>query len=999
MRKPKRSRNGCQAGERSACEFGAQAVEPAQHSRLARRAVEGLLGEADQFGRVERRAESLEAHRGDLPVAVAARAAQQVDLLGQALDEGCAQLTQQRRVLARRGRQRRVKISGFVGHSPSIVEEFLRRGLSYLALWYFARMTNRKNLVAVGSQAEGEAAGAAEAAILAGEDARVEDAAAPAEDFISPDRPARRRERFGWILPALAILAVLDWTVFFGLVHRQAMLAGASPAQWAAWIVDWSVPVVLVVALWLLAMRNSRREAARFGHAARELSHESAVLERRLAVVNRELSLARDFMAAQSRDLESLGRVAGERLSEHADRLQDLVRDNGAQVEAIGRVSTTALENMDRLRDDLPVISNSARDVASQIGHAGSVAKDQLEELVAGFNRLNQFGEASGRQVTKLRGKVDEALAAFATQAAQLETIAGSRFAELAERSAAFRAELDGREVEAFAAIRRRADTLHEELAGRQLELEGAESSALGALRQRMDLLRDEGTRLADTLRSGERDAATAWSAAVTDLEQRMGETIQRITEVDQDAMDTARQRLANLRAEAQLVEETLAERVEVFEALRTDRVAAADARETAALEALEQRIVAFDEQIAERQQEHLAHVSGLAERGDALAQRLAELSAEMDRLSAQGQTTQSELTDSADGLTARLAESQALIEKSGEQVGRLTNDSVRLLELIRASSEHSGTDLPQAISEAEARLAAFERQAGALQGLIADTGEKGAALAAHVDAAHANGTATLEQLTELEGRLGELARGSEALAAQARGELGEAIATLEGASRSVFAGFQDEQAEAIRGMAERIAGDSAAAIEQALRDNAASTITELEDAAKRASERGRETAVQLRDQLAAVNELAGNLERRVAHARERAEEQVDNDFTRRMALITESLNSNAIDISKAFANDVTDTAWASYLRGDRGIFTRRAVRLLDTQSARAVAAIYEEDGDFRETVNRYIHDFEAMLRSVLSTRDGHALAVTLLSSDMGKLYVALAQAIERLRS
>jgi hypothetical protein len=39
------------------------------------------------------------------------------------------------------------------------------------------------------------------------------------------------------------------------------------------------------------------------------------------------------------------------------------------------------------------------------------------------------------------------------------------------------------------------------------------------------------------------------------------------------------------------------------------------------------------------------------------------------------------------------------------------------------------------------------------------------------------------------------------------------------------------------------------------------------------------------------------------------------------------------------------------------------------------------------------------MLRSVLSTRDGHALAVTLLSSDMGKLYVALAQAIERLRS
>jgi hypothetical protein len=356
-------------------------------------------------------------------------------------------------------------------------------------------------------------------------------------------------------------------------------------------------------------------------------------------------------------------------------------------------------------------------------------------------------------------------------------------------------------------------------------------------------------------------------------------------------------------------------------------------------------------------------------------------------------------LADSAEALTARLAESQALIERSGDQLGRLTSDSVRLLELIRASAEHGATDLPQAISSAEARLAAFERQAGALQALIADTGEKGAALATHIDSARANGTATFAQLTELEERLAELARGSEALAAQARSELGEAIASLEGASRSVFTGFHEEQAEAIRGMAERLAGDSAQAIEQALRANAADAIADLEAAAQRAGERGRETAIQLRDQLAAVNELAGNLERRVAYAREQAEEQVGDDFARRMALITESLNSSAIDISKAFSTEVTDTAWASYLRGDRGIFTRRAVRLLDHGEARAVAEIYEADSDFRETVNRYIHDFEAMLRSVLSTRDGHALAVTLLSSDMGKLYVALAQAIERLRA
>jgi len=147
------------------------------------------------------------------------------------------------------------------------------------------------------------------------------------------------------------------------------------------------------------------------------------------------------------------------------------------------------------------------------------------------------------------------------------------------------------------------------------------------------------------------------------------------------------------------------------------------------------------------------------------------------------------------------------------------------------------------------------------------------------------------------------------------------------------------------------------------------------------------------------VDELAGNLERRVSQARTRAEEQVDNDFARRVALITEALNSYAIDIAKALSSEVTDTAWSAYLKGDRGVFTRRAVRLLEPTEAKDVVRIYEEDGEFREHVSRYIHDFEAMLRQLLSTRDGHALGVTLLSSDMGKLYVALAQAIERLRT
>ena len=73
-------------------------------------------------------------------------------------------------------------------------------------------------------------------------------------------------------------------------------------------------------------------------------------------------------------------------------------------------------------------------------------------------------------------------------------------------------------------------------------------------------------------------------------------------------------------------------------------------------------------------------------------------------------------------------------------------------------------------------------------------------------------------------------------------------------------------------------------------------------------------------------------------------------------------------------------------------------MRLLDSGEAREIQRHYEEEPDFREQVNRYVHDFETMLRRVLADRDGAMVGVTLLSSDMGKLYVALSQVIEKLR-
>jgi hypothetical protein len=107
-------------------------------------------------------------------------------------------------------------------------------------------------------------------------------------------------------------------------------------------------------------------------------------------------------------------------------------------------------------------------------------------------------------------------------------------------------------------------------------------------------------------------------------------------------------------------------------------------------------------------------------------------------------------------------------------------------------------------------------------------------------------------------------------------------------------------------------------------------------------------------------------------------------------------MNSAAIDVGKILSDEVDDKAWDSYLKGNRGVFTRRAVRLLDGGETRAIKAHYDSDIEFQRSVNRYIADFESMIRRVMAERDGGMIAVTLMSSDMGKLYAALTQVDRR---
>jgi hypothetical protein len=890
---------------------------------------------------------------------------------------------------------------------------------------------------------------------------------APSEYELVEDQPATLRRLWPSLLAGLAAVAVLAWTGFFIWTHQGAMLARAPLNQWIEWIAQWSVPVLLMAVAWLIAMRSSAREAARFGDAARLLAQESAHLEMRLTAVNRELSLAREFLAAQSRELEYLGRSAAERIAEHAGTLQALVVDNSAQVEAIASVSQTALANMAELRDNLPVIANSARDVTNQIGGAGRTAKAQLGELVAGFERLNEFGQASERQVASLRERIDTALEDLGALVDSMDANNAARIEAIRSDCETLRQELDARESEVLAAMRERGETLRSELVAahdaRQLE----EAAALAAMRGRIAAFTREAHDAAAAVRAGERAALEAWDGQVTALRERLETALAEVATLDQQLLDKAREKLEVLANEAEAVDERLTERDRAFQERVTQRQAAFEDYETSALARLAERTEAFDSALAARHEAQLAQARQVGEHGEALAARLGEIEAHVAALVARSAEAEQTLAQSSSHFAATVSANSQELSDTERALARLTDSSVRLLELIQAAASHARSELPTAVAGFEGQLEAARANTDAIRSTLDEAQRVTADVRASLEAVHgasetavgdldayrARLTGTAEEqaaaLAALRAQFAEANEESQMLTAAIKGDLGQALAELAQGGREALMALNKEQNEAIEAMrirlaevgtdhgqaaekaasilldaiaqlkqrsaevledleaqhsqrvtaiVTRIGEEGAQAIDRALQARTEETVARLDEATARAAQASQDAVANLRDQLARVHELTVNLETRAEQARAQVEEQVDNDFSRRMALITESLNSHSIDIAKALSTEVTDTAWASYLKGDRGVFTRRAVRLVDGGDAREIAALYESDHEFREHVSRYIHDFEAMLRTMLSTRDGHALGVTLLSSDMGKLYVALAQAIQRLR-
>ena len=110
-----------------------------------------------------------------------------------------------------------------------------------------------------------------------------------------------------------------------------------------------------------------------------------------------------------------------------------------------------------------------------------------------------------------------------------------------------------------------------------------------------------------------------------------------------------------------------------------------------------------------------------------------------------------------------------------------------------------------------------------------------------------------------------------------------------------------------------------------------------------------------------------------------------------------ETLQAMAIDLDRFLEDDPPLDLLRRYRNGERNVFARRLVGILGREQTERIGRKYHEDGEFRETVDRYVQQFETLMEQTARSDRENVLVETYLTSQTGKVYVALASAIGRL--
>ena len=103
-------------------------------------------------------------------------------------------------------------------------------------------------------------------------------------------------------------------------------------------------------------------------------------------------------------------------------------------------------------------------------------------------------------------------------------------------------------------------------------------------------------------------------------------------------------------------------------------------------------------------------------------------------------------------------------------------------------------------------------------------------------------------------------------------------------------------------------------------------------------------------------------------------------------------------EIARAIDHRTAAEVWQRFRAGERGVLGRHLYSLDGQATFDEISRRYDRDGDFRATVDRYIGDFERLLREAEQNDPEGRVMQNYMTSETGRVYLLLAHASGRLR-
>lgn len=624
----------------------------------------------------------------------------------------------------------------------------------------------------------------------------------------------------------------------------------------------------------------------------------------------------------------------------HLADAQKQLAEQAKTIQQLGLDTVLRLtESSDKLATNASVIANAH----DQLARSGDVAMQRMDGLLAGLPRIDDVAQ-------RLAVNFREAGLVAHQQGANLEAklaALGEEASKVAQTGEASAASLN----EAIGALRQQAKDTEDGLLATASQVTDAHAVALAQMTQASATARDD---LKSTVSAITKQMDGSWKqfrdgvdAAATQLDARLAAA--------RDAGDAMGVQLA-AHGEAS---EALAQRITAHVGEVAQQLEVLDVSVSAstgvigrAIDDTKGQLAAFMTEVQSGNasaRQLITQAESLLLALDAVTRELDEtLPHAIDRMASHGKATQT-----------TLSQLKPMLETS-ELVAQSTLSHVNAIKSTLQTSEdrltEHGANQQALVERINASLADADTALAKLRSGADDFAEKGGA--------------------RMIATLGEVRTTADSAAEEAR-------QTLE---------------RLVSGAREAMQATASEAIDAAFKTEIMGQLSAIEEASQRAVEAANGAADRLMRQLITIMDTSASVEQRAIEAEQAIAASDRDSLAKQVGVLTEALKSTAIDVTKILSSEVSDTAWDAYLKGDRGVFARRAVKLVENGEAKEILRLYQNDDGFHAAVNRFIHDFEAMLRLLIGARDGSAISVTLLSSDIGKLYVALAQAIDRLR-